>query len=151
MKIDFVEENKIEDLGIRVRAIMGVPEEMLTDDVISSPTFLIKAEKYINNNIKDVEETEDNPIDKNLLNIAYLYYICYLLCPGMYSRLPKQMENKSTKTILQSTDWDKKALEFLDLANATLEDALEDYEEDNTFGDTFAVLSDESEYPNTTI
>ena len=145
MKIDFVDKNKIENLGIRVRAILGVPEEYLTDDIISSPTFAIKASKYINKNISEYED-----LDENLLNIAFIYYICYLLCSGMSARLPKQMENVNTKTVLQSIDWDSKALEMLGQCNDTLEEALEDIE-DIQYGETFAVLSDASEYPNTSI
>ena len=46
MDISFGEMKK-EDLGIRARAILGVPEEILTDDIISSPVFLKRAESYI--------------------------------------------------------------------------------------------------------
>ena len=145
MKIDFLEKNKIENLGIRVRAILGVPEEFLTDEIISSPTFSIKANKYIN---KKISEYED--LDENLLNIAFIYYVSYLLCFGMSARLPKQMENVNTKTVLQSIDWDSKALELLDQCNDAIEEAIEDVE-DIQYGETFAVLSDVSEYPNTSI
>ena len=82
-----LEDNPIDELGIRVRAIMGVPELVLLDEIISSPVFITKAEKYINKNIEEYEE-----LDKRLIEIATIYYICYLLCPGMYARLPKQME-----------------------------------------------------------
>ena len=148
MNIDFVKENRIDDLGNRVRAILGVPEEILTDEIISSPTFLFKAQRFVNNRIAEFEEID---VERDLLDISYLYYICYLLCPGMYARLPKQMENISTKTIMQSINWDEKALEMLDKANETLDNALEEFEEDVGIGNTFAVLSDASDYPNTTI
>lgn len=143
MTIDFDNENKIEDLCQRVRAVLGVPEEILTDSIISSPTFTFKASKYINKFIAEYEE-----LDIALIKIAYIYYICYLVCAGMYARLPKQMENVSTKTILQTIDWDKKALDMLDECNEILEEALEEIGEDIEYGNTFAVLSDESEYPN---
>ena len=94
MEIAFRE--KIESLGKKVRAVLGVPKEILTDEIISSPIFIDKSKIYINNKIKEYEG-----LDENLLNIAYIYYICYLICPGMYSRLPKQMENVNTKTVLQ--------------------------------------------------
>ena len=145
MTIDFIQENKIEDLNTRVRAILGVPEDFLTDDIISSPTFIVKADKYINKSIKEYED-----LDENLINIAYIYYVCYLLCTGMYARLPRQMEDVNTKTILQNIDWDSKALEMLDMCNSTLEDAIEEIE-DVSYGDTFAVLTDSSDYPNTSI
>ena len=144
MTIDFIEKNKVDDLNIRVRAILGIPEEFLEDNVISSPTFIIKANKYINKKIEDYEE-----LDKSLITIAYIYYVCYLLCVGMPSRLPKQMENVNTKTVLQNIDWDAKALDMLDKCNDTLEEAIED--DDVQYGATFAVLSDASEYPNTSI
>lgn len=150
MKFDFIKENKIEELGTRVRAILGVPKEILTDDIISSPTFSIKAQKFINGKVAEIEGTEID-IDMSLVKISYIYYICYLLCSGMYARLPKQMENLSTKTILQSIDWDKLALEMLDRANETIDEVLEEFEADTNLGGTFAVLSDASEYPNTLI
>lgn len=144
MTIDFIEKDKVDDLNIRARAILGIPEEFLEDNVISSPTFIIKANKYINKKIEDYEE-----LDKSLITIAYIYYVCYLLCVGMPSRLPKQMENVNTKTVLQNIDWDAKALDMLDKCNETLEEAIED--DDVQYGATFAVLSDASEYPNTSI
>ena len=146
MTIDFEKENEIEDLGQRVRAVLGVPEEILTDDTISSPTFVLKANNYINKNIQKYEE-----LDKNLITIAYVYYICYLVCAGMSARLPKQMENVSTKTILQSINWDNKALEMLDICNQTLDEAIEEAGGDLSYGNSFAVLTESSEYPNTNI
>lgn len=153
-KINF-EESK-EELGIKVRAILGVPEEILTDDIIFSPIFRKKADIYINKKIQSYntnteEEMDLELVDKNLIHIAYLYYICYLLCPGMDARLPKQMENTSTKTVLQTIDWTSKALEMLDNCNSTIESAMEEFIEDIEIGNSFAVLTDSSEYPNTTI
>lgn len=145
MTID-LEANPIEDLEDRVRAIMGVPELILINDVISSPVFLARAEKYINRRIKEYEE-----LDESLIQIATLYYICYLLCPGMYARLPKQMENVSTKTVLQNIDWDKMALDMLAKCNEVLEEALLEIDEDIDYSVSFAVLTDSSEYPNETI
>lgn len=137
------------DLGTRVRAILGVPEEFLDNETISSPVFLVKASKYVNKHISEVDE--DIEIDEDLLGISFIYYICYSLCVGMYARLPKQMENLSTKTILQNIDWDKKAIEMLNACNDIIENALEDVGEEVSLGNTFAVLSDASEYPNTLI
>lgn len=145
MTID-LETSPIEELEDRVRAIMGVPELILIDDVISSPVFLTRAEKYINRQIKEYDE-----LDVNLIHIATLYYICYLLCPGMYSRLPKQMENVSTKTVLQNIDWDKMALDMLAKCNEVLEEAILEIDEDIDYSVSFAVLTDSSEYPNQTI
>lgn len=145
MVID-LEKNPIKDLGARVRAIMGVPELILSNDIISSPVFINKAERYINKNIKDYEG-----LDEYLIIVATIYYICYLLCPGMYARLPKQMENVSTKTILQSIDWDKMALDMLDKCSETINDAILEIDEDIDYSVSFAVLTNSSEYPNTTI
>lgn len=88
---------------------------------------------------------------ENLIEIAIIYYICYLLCPGMYSRLPKQMENVSTKTVLQSIDWDKMALDMLGKCNEILEEAILEVSDDIDYSVSFAVLTDSSEYPNTNI
>ena len=145
MIIDLV-ENPISDLGIRVRAIMGVPELILLDDTISSPVFLKRAENYINKTIKDYEN-----LDEDLIQIATIYYICYLLCPGMYARLPKQMENVSTKTILQTIDWDTMALNMLNKCNEILDEAIAEVDEDIDYSVSFAVLTDSSEYPNENI
>lgn len=145
MTIDFT-KNKIDDLPVRVRAIMGVPDLILLDDVISSPDFLIRANKYINKIIKDYED-----LDGSLLEIAAIYYICYLICPGMYARLPKQMENTSTKTILQSINWDTMAIEMLGKCNEILDDAISEVNDDVDYSVSFAVLTSSSEYPNDTI
>lgn len=145
MTVDFT-ENKIDDLPIRVRAIMGVPDLILLDDVISSPDFLLRANKYINKIIKEYED-----LDTSLLEIAAIYYICYLICPGMYARLPKQMENTSTKTILQSINWDAMAIEMLGKCNGILDDAISEVNDDIDYSVSFAVLTSSSEYPNDTI
>ena len=145
MKIN-LEENPIDELEIRVRAIMGVPELILLNDVITSPDFLVRAERYINKRIKEYGE-----LDESLIQIATIYYICYLLCPGMYARLPKQMENVSTKTVLQNIDWDKMALEMLGKCNEVLEEAILEVDDNIDYSVSFAVLTDSSEYPNETI
>ena len=145
-----------EELGTKVRAILGVPEEILTDDIIASPIFELRASKYINKKINSyideaTEEISEEDIDKDLLEIAYIYYICYLLCTGMDARLPKQMEHTSTKTILQTLSWDEQALEMLQTCNDTIDSVMEDIIDETDLGFTFAVLTDESEYPNTSI
>lgn len=139
-------EGAIEDLEERVRAVMGVPELILTDDIISSPIFIAKAESYINRKIKEYQG-----LDESLLQIAAIYYIGYLLCPGMYARLPKQMENTSTKTVLQNIDWDKLALDLLGKCNEIIDDAIFTIGEETDNYVSFAVLTSSSEYPNTNI
>lgn len=136
-------------IGKRVRAILGVPEAILTNEIISSSIFKKQAENYINKNIKDYLELVDKN-NTNLLEISSMYYIAYLLCTGMDSRLPKQMENLSTKTVLNSINWDEKALEMLNKADEVLDDFLEDYTDEDGYN-TFADLSDEMDYPETNI
>lgn len=138
------------ELGIRIRAIMGVPEEILDDEVINSPTFKVKADNYINKKISNYTEEQLSP-SFELLDIAYLYYIAYLLCTGMVARLPKQMENVSTKTVLQTIDWDSKALELLGLCDEIMDDILAEIDDSFQYGNTYAVLTDASDYPNTNI
>lgn len=148
MAIDFEEDG---ELGIKVRAILGVPEEFLTDEVISSPVFLKQAETYINKKISEYT-IKQGSTPEELLKIGYIYYVCYLLCLGMYARLPKQMDNVNTKTILLSIDWNQMALDMLDRCDEIVDNALEDFQdEDINYGNTYAVLTDASEYPNTTI
>ena len=138
-----------EAIGKRVRAILGVPEAILTNEIISSSIFKKQAENYINKNIKEYLELIDKN-NLNLLEISSMYYISYLLCSGMDARLPKQMENLSTKTVLNSINWDEKALEMLNNAEEVLEQFLEDYTDENGYS-TFADLSDEMDYPETNI
>lgn len=144
MEIKF--EEIVKELPVRARAILGVPEEILTDEIISSPIFALKASKYVNKKIQEYEN-----IDSDLLEIAYIYYICYLLCGGMYARLPKEMSNTSTKTVLQSINWDEKALELLSICDETIDTAIGEIVDDLEIGNSFAVLTSSSEYPNTTI
>lgn len=149
MAIDF--EKTPEELGNQVRAILGVPQEFLTDEVISSPVFLKQAETYINKKISEYT-IKQGSTPEELLEIGYIYYVCYLLCLGMYARLPKQMDNVNTKTILLSIDWNQMALDMLDRCDEIVDNALEDFQdEDINYGNTYAVLTDASEYPNTTI
>ena len=139
------------EIGKRVRSIIGVPDALLTDDVISSPVFKSKTEAYINKSVKEYWDLVKEE-DLGLLNVSAMYYISYLLCVGMDARLPKQMENLSTKTMLQNISWDEKALELLQQAEEALGDFLEEFDidEGNMYG-TFADLSDEVEYPETTV
>lgn len=149
MAIDF--EEIPEELGNQVRAILGVPQEFLTDEVISSPVFLKQAETYINKKISEYT-IKQGSTPEELLKIGYIYYVCYLLCLGMYARLPKQMDNVNTKTILLSIDWNQMALDMLDRCDEIVDNVLEDFQdEDINYGNTYAVLTDASEYPNTTI
>lgn len=138
-----------EAIGKRIRAILGVPEAILTNEIITSSIFKKQAENYINKNIKEYLDLIDEN-STNLLEISSMYYIAYLLCTGMDSRLPKQMENLSTKTVLNSINWDEKALEMLAKADEILDNFLEDYTDDNGYN-TIAELSDEMEYPETNI
>lgn len=146
----FEEIFSAKELGMRIRAIMGVPEEILDDSVINSPTFKVKSSKYINKKIVDYTE-EELSTEIELLDIAYLYYVCYLLCTGMYARLPKQMENVSTKTILQTIDWDSKALEMLNECDGIMDQIISEIDDSFQYGNTFAVLTSSSDYPNTNI
>ena len=137
------------ELSKRVRAVMGVPEGLLDTDTIVSPVFIKKTERYIN---KQIEKYINVIEDFSIFNIAAVYYIAYLLCPGMDARLPKQMENLSTKTILSTISWDQKALEFLDSANDAILSILEEFEEDDiNYYLSFAELTDESSYPESNI
>lgn len=151
IKLDTLEngENDLQEIAKRVRAVLGVPEAFLETDVVTSPVFLNKANRYIYKYIKDYLDIID--LDNVLLQVAYIYHIAYQVCLGMDARLPKQMENISTKTIFQTISWDDKALELLNRCNEALENVLEEYDiEQNLYG-TFAELSNEMDYPNTSI
>lgn len=141
--MNFLEDEK--EVGIRVRAVLGVPEEILTDEIISSPIFITKAQKYLNTEIENYSEEQ-----KDMINVAYIYYIAYLLCPGMYARLPQRMENLSTKTLLQSIDWNEKSYEMLNFCNETIDQILKDLGDEESYYPTYIGITDASEYPNTT-
>lgn len=144
------EDERVIEISKRVRSIIGVPENFLENDVITSPIFIKTTESYINKLIKDVLELLDEN-NLGLLDIASMYYISYLVCIGMDARLPKQMENISTKTVLQNINWDEKALELLDRANEIMYDFIEEYNEDENYYSSFAELSTEQNYPEENI
>ena len=139
-----------EDICSRVKAIMGVPDVFLEDEVITSPAYKDKAELYINKSLKELLELEDIELTDDLqalIDMAGTYYICYSLCVSMPLRIPNRMENISTKTLLQQIDWYKFAEEMLKRADEILDDILE--ENDIEFqGGTIVALSDETTYPN---
>lgn len=133
------------EVGVRVRAVLGVPEEFLSDDIISSPVFKTKAKKYLESEIEEYTDEQED-----MINVAYIYYIAYLLCPGMYARLPERMENLSTKTLLQSIDWVEKSYEMLSFCNETIDQILEELGDEESYYPTYIGVTDASEYPNTT-
>ena len=65
MRIEFYsdDETQIEELPKRVRAILGVPEELLEDDVILSKDFLIQADSYVNKQIQEYEGLNESLIE----------------------------------------------------------------------------------------
>ena len=56
------------ELGTRIRAILGVPEEILDNSVISSPTFKVKADNYINKKISKYTEEQQLICSENKWN-----------------------------------------------------------------------------------
>ena len=58
------------EVGKRVRAILGVPDAVLTDEVISSQTFTKKTELYINRQIKDYVQYITDETEYELLKVA---------------------------------------------------------------------------------
>ena len=60
--MNFLEDEK--EVGIRVRAVLGVPEEILTDEIISSPVFITKAQKYLNTEIENYSEEQKDMINE---------------------------------------------------------------------------------------
>ena len=65
-----------EAIGKRIRAILGVPEAILTNEIISSSIFKKQAENFINKNIAEFLELIDKN-NTNLLEISSMYYIHY--------------------------------------------------------------------------
>lgn len=134
----------------RVRWNLGVHEVFLGNQEILSPIFEVRFNKYIEEYLSEIENIDiENESIKELLDVSKVYYFCYLLCPGMYARLPERMENVSTKTLLQSIDWFKMQGEMLSNCNDVLDNILGFYEVDIDFSSSVIDLTDEAQYPNT--
>lgn len=136
-----------ETIAERVKAVIGVPEVFLEDEVITSPVYKDKAIIYINKQLKEIADIEIDDNTQLLIDMAGIYYICHLLCISMQVRLPNRMENISTKTLLQQIDWYKFAEEMLGRAEDILDEILEDNGIE-ILGSTIVALSDETTYPN---
>lgn len=136
------------DLCSRVKTVMGIPDAFLPDDVISSPDFKNKSEIYINDILAEIQEKPISDNTQDLINMSGIYYICSLLCITMPVRLPNRMENLSTKTLLQTINWDKVSEEMLGRCDDILEQILDDEGIETVLGSTIIELSDETSYPN---
>ena len=136
------------DIYERVKSVFGLPEELLSSEDIVSPEFKIKAKKYINRKLESIINEIAEKYEKESVKMAYIYYIVYLIAPTMPLRVPQRMENISTKTILQTIDWNEFANEMLNRCDDLLEDLLEDHGVETVLGSTFVELSDAVPYPN---
>ena len=121
---------------------------LLSSEDIVSPEFKIKAKKYINRKLESIINEITEKYEKESVKMAYIYYIVYLIAPTMPLRVPQRMENISTKTILQTIDWNEFANEMLNRCDDLLEDLLEDHGVETVLGSTFVELSDAVPYPN---
>ena len=57
---------------------MGVPAELLEDNVILSPTFLIQAGSFINSRLVEYETDYEEQLSNYnyYFEISYIYYVC---------------------------------------------------------------------------
>lgn len=88
----------------RVRALLGVDNAYLPDNVINSPDFLALSEMEIIKIVPNYEELEGE--DKLYFESAIIYDLGARLCPSMKNRLPKKSSGVHFQSEL-STDWDK--------------------------------------------
>lgn len=145
-----MEENIFKDdyeLVERVTAVIGIPKELLNPENVVSPEYKIKAKNYIKRRLANIID-DIQSFEKETIRMAYIYYIVYLISPTMPVRLPQRMENISTKTLLQTIDWNSFADEMLNRCDGLLDELLEDHGEEITLGNTFVELSDSVPYPN---
>lgn len=145
-----MEENIFKDdyeLVERVTAVIGIPKELLNPENVVSPEYKIKAKNYIKRRLANIID-DIQSFEKETIRMAYIYYIVYLISPTMPVRLPQRMENISTKTLLQTIDWNSFADEMLNRCDELLNELLEDHGEEITLGNTFVELSDSVPYPN---
>lgn len=145
-KMVFLKEMDEEEIITRVQTVFGIPKVMFDGEDIVSPVFVSKAKKYVEKRLNEIEEIEE--ADQEMVKIAFIYYLCYLIAPTMYTRLPQKMENISTKTTMFNIDWYKFAEEMLKNCEDILEDLLEEYGIELVYGTTAVDLSDEAPYPN---
>lgn len=145
-KMVFLNEMDEEEIVARVQTVFGIPKVMFDGEDIVSPVFVSKAKKYVEKRLNEIEEIEE--ADQEMVKIAFIYYLCYLIAPTMYTRLPQKMENISTKTTMFNIDWYKFAEEMLKNCEDILEDLLEEYGIELVYGTTAVDLSDEAPYPN---
>lgn len=139
-------EMEYEEIITRTQTVFGIPKVMFDSNDIVSPVFVSKAKKYVEKRLNEIEEIEE--ADQEMVKIAFIYYLCYLIAPTMYTRLPQKMENISTKTTMFNIDWYKFAEEMLKNCEDILEDLLEEYGIELVYGTTAVDLSDEAPYPN---
>lgn len=145
-KMVFLKEMDEEEIITRVQTVFGIPKVMFDGEDIVSPVFVSKAKKYVEKRLNEIEEIEE--ADQEMVKIAFIYYLCYLIAPTMYTRLPQKMENISTKTTMFNIDWYKFAEEMLKNCEDIIEDLLEEYGIELVYGTTAVDLSDEAPYPN---
>ena len=145
-KMVFLKEMDEEEIITRVQTVFGIPKVMFDGEDIVSPVFVSKAKKYVEKRLNEIEEIEE--ADQEMVKIAFIYYLCYLIAPNMYTRLPQKMENISTKTTMFNIDWYKFAEEMLKNCEDIIEDLLEEYGIELVYGTTAVDLSDEAPYPN---
>ena len=145
LKIKIIDNE--EEIYERVQSVLGIPSVLLDSKDVVSPEYKLKAENYIKKSLFNIYEQIDDK-DKSFVEIAYIYYLTYLISKTMPIRLPKTMKNISTETTLQTIDWKQFGEEMLANCDEMLSQLLEDYGEEVTIGYTMVDLSDQSTYPN---
>lgn len=136
-----------EEIYERVQSVLGVPKILLDSKDVISPEYKLKAENYIKKNLKSIYEQLEEK-DRAFVEIAYIYYLTYLISKTMPIRLPKTMKNISTETTLQTIDWNQFGEEMLTNCDELLAQLQEDYGVETTIGYTMVDLSDVASYPN---
>ena len=88
-KMVFLKEMDEEEIITRVQTVFGIPKVMFDGEDIVSPVFVSKAKKYVEKRLNEIEEIEE--ADQEMVKIAFIYYLCYVIAPTMYTRLPQKM------------------------------------------------------------
>lgn len=145
-KIDIFDDDY--EIARRVKSVFGIPNVLLEDEDIISPEYKIRAEKYIKRKLSTIYN-DIKEIEKGNIQIAYIYYLAYLICPSMQIRLPQKMKNISTETDMQTINWYTLGQEMLNRCDEIIDDLIDEYsEEETTLGNTIVELSDTVSYPN---
>lgn len=101
-----------ENWADQVRSLLGVEEDDLPDEVISSSLNVGVAEAVVIRRVPNYATITDQA-DLLFLKMAVIHYIAYTLAPGMAARMKQSIQTLDVKWSNQKIDWEARAAELL--------------------------------------